>query len=1263
MSEGIRKSERHEVAEDLFCEYLRVRTAGSSDFDDFCVKHPDYESELRELHTQWSRVHLILERLGGSISIVERLKDRFGEVDPGISLHEEAGDADGDPSFRLLDKLTARRPASTRYDIRGELGRGGMGIVYKVWDESLRRQLAMKVVLGKRDASAKTTQVKVEPRRMSRFLEEAQITGQLDHPGILPIHELGIDPDGRVYFTMRLVEGLELREVFSLARKNVGEWSRTRVLGVLLRVCEAMAFAHSKGVIHRDLKPANVMVARFGAVYVMDWGLAKVLGRDDSHDIRLREASAQDSDSEGGFVAPESLATERSDSSSADHEGLVTMDGDIIGTPSYMSPEQAGGQLDELGPRADVYSTGAMLYELLTGQMPYEPLGERVPAHTILNAVRTSAPWPVLDIAPETPPELVAISNKAMARNIEERYADMSEFASDLRAYLEGHVVTAYETGVAAEVKKWMERNKATGLVGAALILVLVASIATFIWQQQDTVYKLEAEKAARGEALELAHQRERQLLDEKVRTEQAVLEARENFHQAEFNKEEAKRQANNARNNAQQAQEQSREAHRKNYLAGLVAADYSLRLGEVDDAKRALAGCERGMRGWEWRFLDAQSDTSVGVFGEGREEVFYTQFVGLGQMVHASTDFRLRLIDLESGRVDGKITWRSGVVLPTERVQGAWAAVLHPGRRFIAAVTYNSDIALWDLRARKSELIPVPVRTYSGHDDDRSVRCLAISNDGRYLASAAGDHSVRVFDFETTESVAVLADLDRVPSNVKFCPTDSERLAFGMPDGTARIWDWSSGQDLRVLRAHIGAVNDLDWRPDGLQLATVSDDGTLRLWEAESGRLESTFSEHTGAVTAVAYGVRDGVVRVVTGSRDTTVRLWDTRVGRVLRLFAGHEATVRSVAFEDGGTRILSASNDGTVRLWSLLVSQGTEVISVRESEANTRVVQGSFDQKGARLLSAVERVRIDEDTGLERSSGEAIVWDRESGEVICSYETEAKMVAAAFVEGGSAFACLLAPSAELPTRDLHAVRVVVVSAESGKYLRDLPIGESREPYVLAATRDGSKIAVGGADRIVSILDVLSGEVLQRLEGHKRRVSALAFSADGRALASGSRDKTVRVWNVSSGDELRTFRGHQWQVNALAFDERGERLASCSNDRTARIWDLENGNLLQLLEGSGKPDFGLCFTPTGRRLLTGGADNLIRVYDVDSGELLLRMRGHSADIRSVVMAPDGSSVLSSSFDGTHRVWESRSARDRAKSSTSGGGQVGIEDR
>jgi len=417
-------------------------------------------------------------------SFSARLKAHYGTgVDPEVSLDVVASAAPSTPSAELARRLAAQAPKTSRYKLEGEIARGGMGAILKIWDEDLRRHLAMKVILGRGDAPAKGGTPGVDSKQLARFLEEAQVTGQLDHPGIVPVHELGLDADGRVYFTMKLVKGRDLKTVFELVFAGKEGWNETRALSVILKVCEALAYAHAKGVIHRDLKPSNVMVGNFGEVYVMDWGLARVLGKRDKHDLRIAPEFAS---------ALTSVKTQRREEREDQADSpLVTMDGDVVGTPAYMPLEQARGEVEKLSARSDVYSIGAMLYHLLARQAPYMARGMRASSRTVHAMVLHGPPSALGSLRRDIPAELVSIVEKAMSRDASQRYADTLALAEDLRAYLEHRVVGAYETGAWAETRKWVARNKPLAVSLAAGVVLLVAGLGASL------AFKAEAEVEA----------------------------------------------------------------------------------------------------------------------------------------------------------------------------------------------------------------------------------------------------------------------------------------------------------------------------------------------------------------------------------------------------------------------------------------------------------------------------------------------------------------------------------------------------------------------------------------------------------------------------------------------------------------------------------------------------------------------------------------------------------------------------------------------
>jgi serine/threonine-protein kinase len=342
-----------------------------------------------------------------------------------------------------------------RYSVVEEIARGGMAAVYRARDHALKRDLALKVLLPKYANSQAIA---------CRFVEEAQITAQLQHPSIVPIHEIGTLPDGRPYFAMKLIKGRLLAEM--LRTRSSPSQDRLRLLGIFLQVCHAVAYAHSKGVIHRDLKPGNVMVGDFGEVQVMDWGLAKVLGRD--------HPCSEEPASEAGANAVETVRT-------ADHDH-DTEAGVVLGTFAYMAPEQARGEVASVDSRSDVFGLGAVLCEILTGAPPYPGI-TRAELRIQASEGRTDDVRDRL-IARRAGAELVVLTLACLASEPVSRPANAGAVAKALETYLDGLPERPRQTEVArVRDSMWAPRRRSRLWLGCLFVMaILLVPAATYIY-------------------------------------------------------------------------------------------------------------------------------------------------------------------------------------------------------------------------------------------------------------------------------------------------------------------------------------------------------------------------------------------------------------------------------------------------------------------------------------------------------------------------------------------------------------------------------------------------------------------------------------------------------------------------------------------------------------------------------------------------------------------------------------------------------------
>ncbi len=1126
-------------------------------------------------------------RLGAAIE--EAVRDR---IEDQVTVH------DVDPA-RQLAGLKALSPPPGRYQLQGEVARGGMGVIWRVFDRVLGRPLAMKVILGDTGAASGAT-APVEPTVLARFLDEAQVTGQLDHPGVVPVHELGLDATGKIYFTMRFVRGRTADAVFALARQRADGWTLTKAVEVVLKVCDTLAYAHNKGVIHRDLKPSNVMVGRFGEVYVMDWGLAKVLGQEDRHDMRPRPRDT---------ATFSRVVTERSRQAESDPDSpVMTMDGAVIGTPSYMPPEQAAGRVDELGPRADVYAVGAMLYSLLTGRQPYVVPDAKISPYTVLGLVLQGPPTPIHRLDPTVPGELVAICDKAMARDANARYADARHLADDLRAFVENRVVKAHRTGAVAEMRAWVRRNRGVAIAAAAAALTLVAGGIS------SAVFWLEASAQA----------------------------------------EIAKREGGIATQRAQEVRQVS-------YQAAVPAANRAFDRGEFGEANRFLESAPRELHDWEWQYLRAQLEPGAAVWSSPVRVCSPMYTLDGSSLFVAGADGRFRICDGKTLRETRSFAVSSAAldcVLPLD-ASGSEALVV--------GWQDNANVGLWrasdaDSAGRRLHLAHFAETVLAWSRDHRRVVL-----QGRWSLMRNGEGvGVRVLSNSDDGPRATLLWHAR-PIRLAGFSQDGTRVVTASDDGVARIWDADTGRRLRELTGHTGPVTCACFSPDGQRVGTASGDGTARIWNASTGdesqRLGDTLargaprraafmgrSERAGhdlrdrpgsqvipSVNSIAFSP-DGQ-EVVTSTGNGLVCRWRADHGVLLQVYPGHSGQVYWAEFDGGGGRILSQSDDGTARLWNR--AGGPEVAVFRGLGSGVRFARFSPDG-GSVMVADEQAVRLYPIPNwvphLDVDSGDGGVravqpcgdspWIAVLGEravEVWNPLTNQRLAAFPAARGGAL--ALADGEPVLVTQDGDGLRIRhPLRGATSRLVRDgRNIG-------WRLSGDGHRLAILGEDGSTRILDADSGRELFVLRDPDSRlpVRCVAFSVDGSLVATGAEDRIARVFSLTdAGAKPTRLEGHDGSVWAVAVAPLGSRVATVADDNTIRLWELAHPDSPRILRSpQNETIVGLAFQPRGTRLATLAENGKLRLWDVVAGTQMLESTIPSGRGNALSFSHDGTQLF-----------------------------------
>jgi WD40 repeat protein len=1118
-----------------------------------------------------------LDRLTAVGAGVDATPDAVGRQPPGdtepwrSALRVLGRQLLGDTQAEAVGRSAPAWPQVPGYEFLAELGKGGMGVVYKARQLSLNRVVAVKMILAGDQAS---------PEQVVRFRVEAETAARLQHPNIVQVHEVG-SCAGRPYLALEYLPG------GSLADRLAGRPQPPRACAALVEVlARAMHHAHERGVVHRDLKPANILLRTEGkglrteeeslspqssvlSPVICDFGLARLLHTD----LRL------------------------------------TATGVVAGTPSYMAPEQlrAGGA--GVGPATDVYALGTILYECLTGRPPFR--GE-MPIEAVQQVLHQE-PTPPSRLQAGLPRDLETVCLKCLAKEPHRRYASAAELADDLARFLRGEPVRARPVSALERAWKWGRRRPT--LAALVLLALFVAGVGfpatTFLWLRADRARQQAEDERGQKERQRAMAEQARLLLEASVYADHIVLA------QSAYQANDVPGALDWLRKCLPEPGRVDRRGWEWYYLRCLCRTDL-------------LPGLQHG--GDEWRYVHGVAffpDGKRFVSGAGLPFAAYTR---LGSATRNPGE--LKVWDATTGRCLATFTDHPGAV---------WAVAVSPDGRLLASGGADGSIHLRD--GNTLALRPGPPR------EEGLVFCLSFSADGRLLAAGRGS-AVLVWDLaDPIRPKFRFATEGWAASTVALSP-DGKRLAAGnVYGGPVRLWDLERGQEI-AHRIPKGETRAVGFSPDGRWLALArKDDARIEIWDASGSRLHQQLAGHRDSVLGLAFTSAGGLA---SAGNDRTVRLWDAAGGQQRLVLRGHAAGVNCVAFDRAGKRLVSGDKVGGVRVWDVTRDPRGLLFRATAEGFSEWLGNLTFSADGRRLLAldgSPRRAQVgswDAATGtlqgrrplaLELRGGlpnYRYVFSGDGGRLAGPDPADAKVIRVWNTDTGAAVTTIRTGRV--------TARLVALSGDTGKLAW---VGWSAAGGILTAE---SGIADAATGRELRRLDLPPGRVLLHPtfspDGRFLAAAALPVRAEGNVFVPAGAAEP-RVWDTATGREALALEGGRApEPSGMTFSPDGKRLALATLGGTLTVWNTADGRPcyppLQASTNFGCP----AFSPDGRRLAVAGRDGFVRLWDAATGNVLLTLQAlgvpggdHYGYVPRVAFSPDGTRLAANNWNGVVTIW------------------------